>query len=175
VKARRDPAGKDDARIAAERGPFAGTEGHLDAPFRATPMAVVERMLDLAQVGPGDRLVDLGCGDGRIVIAAAQRGAVGHGVDVDPARIQEAEAAAHLAGVADRASFAQGDLFAADLTGASVVTLFLMPHVNGWLEGKLRRELAPGTRVAGYAFAMPGWAPATEAEHARQKIYLWVR
>src|SRR5687768_7579975 len=100
----------DDARIVAERGPFAGMPGHLDAPFRQTPPAVVERMLDLAKVGPGDRLVDLGCGDGRIVVAAARRGAIAHGVDMDPERIAEAEAAARLAGVADRTSFALGDL-----------------------------------------------------------------
>ena len=165
----------DDARIAAERGPFAGTPGHFDAPFRQTPPAAVERMLDLAKVGPGDRLVDLGCGDGRIVVAAARRGAIAHGVDMDPERIAESRAAARLAGVADRTSFALEDLFTADLRGASVVTLFLMPHVNRWLEGKLRRELAPGARVAGFAFAMPSWAPAAEEVHEHQEIHLWVR
>jgi 2-polyprenyl-3-methyl-5-hydroxy-6-metoxy-1,4-benzoquinol methylase len=165
----------DEARIAAERGPFAGTKGHLDAPFRPTPLPAVELMLDLAAVGPGDRLVDLGCGDGRIVIAAARRGALGHGVDIDRARIRAARAAARLSGVADRTSFAQGDLFAADLTGASVVSLFLLPHVNAWLEGKLKRELGAGARVVGYAFAMPDWPPVAEAAHERNAIYLWTR
>ena len=165
----------DDARIAAERGPFAGRPGHLDAPFRQTPPTAVERMLDLAKVGPGDRLVDLGCGDGRIVVAAARRGASAQGVDLDPARIAEAEAAARGAGVADRTSFILGDLFAHDLGGATVVTMFLMPQVNRWLEAKLLRELAPGARVTGFAFAMPNWVPAAEEEHERQAIYLWVR
>ena len=161
--------------FAAERGPFAGTEGHLDAPFRSTPAPLVERLLDLAGVGPGDRLIDLGCGDGRIVIAAARRGAEAHGIDIDKARIAEAQAAAREAGVADRVRFIQGDLFAADLRGFSVVTLFLLPHVNRWLQDKLKSELAPGARVAGYAFPMPDWPPAAEEEHDHTTLYLWVR
>ena len=165
----------DEARVAAERGPFAGMENHLEAPFAPTPLPAVELMLDLAGVGPGDRLVDLGCGDGRIVTAAARRGAVAHGIDMDPARIAEAEGGARLAGVADRTSFVQGDLFGADLTGASVVSLFLMPHVNRWLKGKLERELGPGARIVGYAFEMPEWTPAAVATCNGQAVYLWVR
>lgn len=165
----------DDIDIAAERGPFAGKEGQLDAPFRPTPIELVEPMLDLAGVGPGDRLIDLGCGDGRIVIAAARRGAVAHGVDIDPARIEEAEAAARLAGVGDLVSFEQGDLFAVALGEFTVVSLFLLSVVNRWLEGKLRSELRPGDRVVGHAFPMPGWIPIAQEEHERRLIYLWVR
>ena len=165
----------DDIDVAAERGPFAGREGHLDAPFRPTPAPLIERMLDLAGVGPGDRLIDLGCGDGRIVIAAARRGACACGIDIDPARIAEAEAAARLSGVGDRVSFEQGDLFAAGLGEFSVVCLFLLPTVNRWLEDKLQRELREGARVVGYAFPMPNWAPAAQEEHEWQPIYLWVR
>jgi len=165
----------DDVDVAAERGPFAGQDGQLDAPFRPTPMDLVARMLALADVGPGDRLVDLGCGDGRIVIAAAQRGAFAHGIDIDPARIDEAETAARAAGVGDRVSFAQGDLFAGHLGEYSVVSLFLLPSANRWLEGKLQSELREGARVVGHAFPMPNWAPVAQEEHDRQSIYLWVR
>ena len=165
----------DDIDITAERGPYAGKEGQLDAPFRATPMDLVERMLDLAAIGPGDRLADLGCGDGRIVIAAARRGAFACGIDIDPARIEEAQAAARLAGVGDRVRFEQGDLFAADLGEFNVVSLYLLPGPNRWLEGKLRRELREGARVIGHAFPMPNWAPVTQEEHERRAIFLWVR
>jgi len=161
------------AEVAAQRGPFAGREGHLDAPYKATPMEIVEQMLDLAGVGPGVRLLDLGCGDGRIVIAAALRGAQASGVDVDPARIASAEAAAREAGLEDRVRFAQGDLFAADLSGVDVVTLFLLAHVNGWLESKLRSELKPGARVVSHAFPMPNWVPSAEEAHDRRTVYLW--
>ena len=165
----------DEVDVAAERGPFAGKEGQLDAPFRPTPMALVARMLALAGVGPGDRLIDLGCGDGRIVIAAAQRGAFAHGIDIDRARIEEAEAAARAAGVGDRVSFAQGDLFAAELGEYDVATLFLLPVVNRWLEGKLQGELKEGARVVGHDFPMPNWVPVAQEEHERRAIYLWVR
>jgi len=165
----------DEIDVAAERGPFAGKDGQLDAPFRPTPMEMVARMLALADVGPGDRLIDLGCGDGRIVFAAAQRGAFAHGIDIDPARIEEAEAAARAAGVGDRVTFAQGDLFAHDLSEYSVVSLFLLPSANRWLEGKLRSELREGARVVGHAFPMPNWAPVAQEEHDRRKVYLWVK
>src|SRR5207342_2756226 len=105
---------------------------------------MVARMLALAEVGPGDRLIDLGCGDGRIVIAAALRGALAHGIDIDPGRIEEAEAAARAADVGDRVTFAQGDLFARELGEYSVVSLFLLPSANRWLEGKLQSELREG-------------------------------
>jgi cyclopropane fatty-acyl-phospholipid synthase-like methyltransferase len=165
----------DDIDIAAERGPFAGRESHLDAPFWPTPPPLIERMLDLAGVGPGDRLIDLGCGDGRIVVAAARRGAFAHGIDIDPARIAEAEAAARLAGVGDCVRFEQSDLFDVALGEFSVVSLYLLPVVNRWLEGKLRRELEEGARVIGHAFPMPNWAPVAQEEHEGRAIYLWAR
>ncbi len=162
------------AQIAAERGPFAGTQGHLDAPYRATPPAVVERMLDLAGVGAGTRLIDLGCGDGRIVIAAARRGAAAHGIDIDPARIAEAQAAARAAGVDERATFAQGAMFAMDLRAFDVVTLFLLGHVNRWLGGKLQRELAPGARVVSHQFGMPNWEAAAIEPIGQSALHLWI-
>jgi cyclopropane fatty-acyl-phospholipid synthase-like methyltransferase len=161
------------AEVAAQRGPFAGQEGQVDAPYKATPMPIVERMLDLAGVGPGTRLLDMGCGDGRIVVAAARRGAHASGVEIDPSRIARAEAAAWDAGVTDRVRFEQGDMFAAEVADKDVVTLFLLGHVNGWLEGKLRSELRPGSRVVSHAFPMPNWAPTAVELHDRTTVYLW--
>lgn len=158
-----------------ERGPFAGRDGQLDAPFWATPPAVVGRMLDLAGAGPGDLLVDLGCGDGRILVAAALRGARCVGSDIDPARIDQAAAAARQAGVADRIDLVREDLFETPLNDATIVTLYLLPHVNRLLVPKLRRELRPGARVVGHAFPLPGWRPIAQAELHRRPIYLWRR
>ena len=138
-------------------------------------MPLVERMIDLAKVAPGDRLVDLGCGDGRIVIAAARRGAEACGVDIDPNLIAEARAAVRQAGVEDRVRFVEGDLFGVDLGDFDVVTLYLLGHVNRWLAGKLRRELAPGARVVGLDFPMPGWEPAVFDAVDRRRIYVWNR
>ena len=162
-----------DAEISGQRGPFAGKEGQRDAPFQPSPMPIVERMLDLAGVGPGIRLVDMGCGDGRIALAAARRGADALGIDIDPERVASAQAAALEAGMEKRARFELADMFAADLSEVDVVTLFLLRHVNAWLEGKLRSELKPGARVVGYAFPMLNWPPAAEEVHDRQPVYLW--
>ena len=101
--------------LAALRGPFAGQEGFLDVPYAQTPPAVVEAMLDLAQLQSGETLLDLGCGDGRVVVAAARRGALATGVDIDGQRIAEAEAAALAAGVAGKALFRREDLFVTPL------------------------------------------------------------
>jgi len=149
----------EDRVFSALRGPFAGTEHHLDAPYWRTPQPVVERMLDLAGVGPGDTLIDLGSGDGRIVIAAALRGARAIGVDIDGERIAEAEAAAQAAGVAARVAFRREDLFATRLDEASVISLYLLGHVNLWLAPRLRTEPPPGARIVSYSFPMDGWAP----------------
>jgi cyclopropane fatty-acyl-phospholipid synthase-like methyltransferase len=161
--------------FAAQRGPFAGTPEHLDAPFWTTPEPVIERMLDLAGVGPDDRLFDLGCGDGRILIAAARRGARCTGIERDPERIAEAAAAIGAAGLGGRVSLVQEDLFAASLEGATIVSLYLLPHVNTLLETKLRRELRPGGRVIGHAFPFPKWSPAREETVEERQIYLWLR
>ncbi|SFP96898.1 Methyltransferase domain-containing protein [Sphingomonas rubra] len=113
----------------------------------------------MAAVGPGDRVLDLGTGDGRILIAAARRGASGTGVDIDPVLIGEARAAALTAGVAERTRFVAQDLFATPLTGNTVVTMFLLPRVNLRLRPRLLRELPPGTRIVSHAFDMADWAP----------------
>ncbi len=158
-------------QVRAVRGPFAGTAGHLDAPYWQSPPDVVERMLDIAKVGAGDCLIDLGCGDGRIVVAAARRGARAIGVDIDPRRIAEAEAACRRAGVA--ACFRQEDLFQTPLATASVVSLYLLGHVNALLHRKLRNELRPGARVVSHAFPIAGWEPSAREEFDRRAIYLW--
>ena len=159
----------------AQRGPFAGTPEHLDAPFWTTPEPVVERMLDLAKVEPGDHLFDLGCGDGRILVAAARRGARCTGIERDPARIAEAAAAIAAAGVGDRVSLREEDLFGTRLAGATVVSLYLLPHVNSLLEARLRAELKPGSRVIGHAFSFSNWAPEREEVLDERRLYLWVR
>jgi cyclopropane fatty-acyl-phospholipid synthase-like methyltransferase len=157
--------------VRAARGPFAGTPAHRDAPYWQSPPQVVERMLELAKVGPGDCLIDLGCGDGRIAIAAAWRGARAIGVDIDAERIAEATAAAVAAGV--DASFRQEDLFDAALAEASVVSLYLLGHVNNLLRDKLLAELRPGARVVSHAYSIAGWEPSAREELAHRAIYLW--
>lgn len=164
----------EDRAFKAIRGPWAGTPHHLDAPFWPTPESLVERMLDLAGVGPGDHLIDLGCGDGRIVIAAARRGATALGVDIDAERIAEAEAATRAAGVEHLVGFRCEDLFATRLEAASVVTLYLIPHINRLLAERLRTELAPGSRVLSHAFAIRDWVPRVHETINRRELFLWV-
>ena len=129
----------------------------------------------MAQVGPGDVVYDLGCGDGRIVIAAAkERGARGVCVDIDPRRIRQSQANAQRAGVADRIMFHTEDLFATDLAPATVVTLFLSPEFNRRLCPKLWRELRPGARVVSYMHDMGEWRPQeTSSVEPRRQIFLW--
>ena len=129
----------------------------------------------MAQVGPGDVVYDLGCGDGRIVIAAVkERGARGVCVDIDPRRIRESQANARQAGVFDRITFHTADLFDTDLSPATVVTLFLSPGVNQRLCPKLWRELRPGARVVSYVHDMGEWRPQeTSSVEARRRIFLW--
>ena len=146
-----------------------------DVIFVPTPEAVVDKMLDLAKVKAGDVVYDLGCGDGRIVIAAAQkRGATGVGIDIDPQRIQEATANAIKAGVADKVKFVQADLFTSDISAASVVTLYLLPTLNVKLMPKLMKELKPGTRIVSHAFDMgDSWPPEQKVDVDGRTVYYW--
>jgi ribosomal protein L11 methylase PrmA len=131
-------------------------------------------MLQLAGVQKSDLVIDLGCGDGRIVIAAAKEyGAHGIGVDIDPERIQEAKENARKAGVANLVEFRQGDLFDADIRKATVVTLYLLPSVNMKLRPKLWRDLKPGTRVVSHTFDMEDWKPERVEEVGGSEIFLW--
>jgi SAM-dependent methyltransferase len=142
-------------------------------PFVPSPMTVVEAMLELARVGSGDVVYDLGCGDGRIVIAAARRGARGIGVDNDPDRIGEASSNAELAGVSDRVTFRQGDLYDARLDEATVVALYLSPSVIAELQRTVLRGLRPGTRVVSHAFSFEGWQPVRTVEADNRNVFLW--
>ena len=119
-------------------------------------------------------VIDLGCGDGRIVIAAAQKfGAHGLGIDLNPERIAEAKANAKKAGVEKLVEFKQGDLFKADLSKATVVTMYLLTTVNCRLRPKLLKELKPGTRLVSHAFDMGEWKPEKTAEVGYRRVYFW--
>jgi len=145
-----------------------------DVPYVATPPAVVAKMLEIAQVTKDDVVYDLGSGDGRIVIMAAQRfGARGVGVEIDPQRALEAQENANRAGVANRVQFLLQDLFETDLRAATVVTLYLMQSVNLELRPKLWRELQPGTRVVSHDFSMGDWQPEQVVRVGGSVIYYW--
>lgn len=153
-------------------------EDPLDVPYVPTPDAVVARMLEVANVGPDDLLYDLGSGDGRIVVTAAKKyGARGVGYDLNPKRIEESNANAQAAGVADRVRFVQQDLFEADLSGATVVTLYLLPSVNLKLRPKLLKDLAPGTRVVSHNYGMGDWEAISvdeiDVDGAKHHVYYW--
>jgi len=131
-----------------------------DVPFVASVDEVVETMLRTAEVTDKDTVYDLGCGDGRIVIAAASKyGARGVGVDINPVRIRESRRNARKAGVSRKVTFIEQDLFKTDLTQATVVVIYLDPEVNLRLRPKLLRELKPGARVVSNSFDMGDWKP----------------
>jgi ribosomal protein L11 methylase PrmA len=131
-------------------------------------------MLRLAKVTSQDVVYDLGCGDGRVVIAAAKDfGARGVGIDIDPERIAESRANARKAGVENRVEFRNEDLFEADIRPATVVTLYLWPWINLKLRPKLLSDLKPGTRVVSHFHDMGDWPPEKEIEVEGHKIYLW--
>ena len=127
-------------------------------PYVQTPMEIVERMLRMAEVKPGDHVIDLGSGDGRIVIEAAKRGATGVGVDLDTQLVKLAAENARAAGVADKVQFKAMDLFDADLSPASVVTMYLLPDFNAKLLPRLLR-LRPGTRIVSHDGGIGDWPP----------------
>ena len=128
-------------------------------PYVPTPQEVVERMLQMAKVSANDYLIDLGSGDGRIVVTAAKKhGARGFGVDINPTRVAEALDNAKKAGVTDKAAFYQRDLFQTELSQATVITMYLLPRVNMELRPKLL-DLKPGTRIVSHDFSMDDWKP----------------
>jgi SAM-dependent methyltransferase len=146
-----------------------------DVVYSPTRHAVALAMLDLAGVTPDDVVYDLGSGDGRIVILAAQRfGARGVGIEIEPRLVEISRHNARDAEVADRVRFLEGDLFTAEIAEATVVTLYLSPSVNARLESKLRRELRPGTRVVSHRFRIGHWPPErTETTDDGTALFLW--
>jgi len=145
-----------------------------DIRFVPTPQNVVEGMLRLANVRPGDVVYDLGCGDGRLAITAAKQfGASAVGIDIDPERIEESLENARKAGVIDRVEFRNEDLFEADIKEATVVTLYLLNSLNQKLRPKLWKELRPGTRIVSHAFSMGDWEPQEQIEVDGRRVYFW--
>ena len=149
------------ALLSAVLLPACGARGP-DVIYLPSASDVVTRMLEVARVGPDDVVYDLGCGDGRIVIAAARdRGARGVCVDIDPARVADSRRNADSAGVANRIEFRQGDMFETDLRSATVVALYLSPALNVRLRPKLFREVRPGAWIVSHNFPMGDWRPYT--------------
>jgi hypothetical protein len=153
-------------------------------PYVPTPQQVVDRMLEVAKVGPHDYLIDLGSGDGRIVVTAARKfGTRGFGVDLNPERIRESNENARRAGVSEKVAFYQRDLFETSLGSATVITMYLLPQVNIELRPRLL-DLKPGTRLVSHDFDMGDWKPDTHIKLDTQEkyggaggmseIYLWI-
>jgi hypothetical protein len=160
-------------------------EGERRPPFITTPDDVVDRMLRLAGTGPADTVIDLGSGDGRIVIRAAEKfGARGLGIELDEKLVALSRENARRANVAERASFVQGDVLESDISTATVVTVYLLPSLIDRLQPRFVDELKPGTRIVSHAFAMAGWRPERSetvrvaARHPGQgdesTLHLWV-
>ncbi|CAN5190948.1 hypothetical protein BH23BAC2_BH23BAC2_06730 [soil metagenome] len=146
----------------------------LDVIYVPTREPVLDAMLRMANVDALDIVYDLGCGDGRIVIAAAKQfGANGVGIDIDPQRIKEARENAAEANVSDKVKFIEGDLFKSDFSEATVVTLYLLTQLNERLKPMLMEQLKPGTRVVSHAFSMGDWEPDQTEEVDGTTVYLW--
>lgn len=150
-------------------------EPDLDAPYVPTPQDVVDRMLELAKVTADDYVMDLGCGDGRILVTAAQKfGARGYGVDIDPKRIVEAKANAVAAGVQARVEFVIEDLFQTPIGRASVLALYLFPHINELLAPRMLKEMKPGSRIVSHGFGIGKWRPDGEDMVGMRPIHFYV-
>ena len=145
-----------------------------DVIYVPTPEAVVEAMLQVANVTKNDVVYDLGCGDGRIPVTAARKyGARGVCFDIDPERIKEATANVAKNNVGNLVKVVHADLFEQDLSGASVITRYLLPSLNVKLMPKLMKELKPGTRIVSHAFDMGDWKPEKELDVDGRKVYYW--
>jgi SAM-dependent methyltransferase len=142
-------------------------------PFVPTPQQVVDRMIELAGVKTGDVVYDLGSGDGRIVITAAKKGAKAVGFEIDGDLVKESRANIIKAGVKDSAEIRQQDILTVDVSGASVVTMYLLPDVNLQLKPYLLRQLKPGSRVVSHAFDMGDWTPDKVERVEGRTLYLW--
>jgi precorrin-6B methylase 2 len=153
---------------------LAQQEPRLDVIYVPTPQEVVDRMLDMAQVKPGDFMIDFGCGDGRMVVTAAKRGARGYGVDINPVRIKEANENAQKAGVTDKVEFKIANLFEEDLSKADVMAMYLLTDINLRLRPKILDTMKPGTRIVSHAFDMGDWEPDQRDTVAGKQVFFWV-
>jgi SAM-dependent methyltransferase len=157
---------------AQEFEPSIGQEGK-DVIWVPTPDSLVEAMLDVAKVTPSDYVIDLGSGDGRIVIAAAKRGARAVGFEFNPDMVALSRRNAEKEGVSDKATFVNADLFESDFSKATVITMYLLPQLNLKLRPKLL-DLKPGTRIVSHAFTMGEWNPDKTVEREGRTAYLWI-
>ena len=159
------------------QAPAQAPAGQLRSPdviYVPTPQEVVDAMLEVAQVKSTDIIYDLGSGDGRIPITAAQKyGARGVGIDINPERIKEANENLRKARIGDRVRFVNADLFESDLSDATVITLYLLPALNLKLLPKLLKEVKPGTRVVSHAFDMGSWKPEQALKVGTRSVYFW--
>lgn len=146
----------------------------LDVPYVPTPQAVVDKMLELADLKSGEVLLDLGSGDGRIPITAAKKyGVQATGVDLNPVRVQEANENAKRERVTDKVTFKEQDLFETDLTQADVITMYLLTRINMKLRPQLMK-LKPGTRIVSHSFSMGDWQPDKTVRIDGRDVYLWI-
>lgn len=143
-------------------------------PFVPSPQEVVDKMIELAAVKKGDTVYDLGSGDGRIVIAAAMKGARAVGFEIDPELVKQSQENIRKAGVLDRAEIRNQDILTVDLSPASVVTMYLLPDVNLKLKPNLLSQLKPGSRVVSHSFDMGDWKPDKTERIDGRTIYLWI-
>jgi predicted RNA methylase len=148
---------------------YAQDEPRLDVIYVPTPQQVVDRMLAIADVKAGDYMIDFGCGDGRMVVTAAKRGARGYGVDINPQRIN-----AEAAGVTDKVEFKIANLFEQDLSKADVMAMYLLTDINLRLRPKILDTMKPGTRVVSHAFDMGDWKPDVHENVDGRNVYFWM-
>jgi len=153
---------------------YAQPQPRLDVIYVPTPQQVVDRMLTLADVKAGDYMIDFGCGDGRMVVTAAKRGARGYGVDINPERIKEANENAKAAGVTDKVEFKIANLFEEDLSKADVMAMYLLTDINLRLRPKILDTMKPGARIVSHAFDMGDWKPDVQETVDGRRVYFWV-
>ena len=147
----------------------------LDVPYVPTPQDVVDEMLRIVQPREGDFVMDLGCGDGRMLVTAAREyGVPGFGVDINPVRIEEAVANAKAANVADKVKFEVRNLFETPIKDATILTMYLLPSVNIKLRPRILEEMRPGSRVVSHAFHMGEWEPDIHTIVNGSRVYHWV-
>ena len=168
------PATTNTPAATAQAAPQEAPSRRPDVIYVPTPEEVVEAMLQVANVTKNDIVYDLGSGDGRIPVTAAKKyGARGVGIDIDPQRIKEANENVARNNVGDKVKIINADLFATDISEATVVTLYLLPSLNVKLMPKLMKELKPGTRIVSHAFDMGDWKPEKELDVNGRKVYFW--